>query len=287
MSLPILIVKLAVVAAFLVMFLRTNKPIWGVGLLTVTSAILLDTLLSTFSREEILNELGFFYFVIAGALIAGAAFWLWGLLKTWTGSSESAAGTAPNASSQANAGAEIDQTASRGSADHSGTVYDRQELVDQIHDRFSPDDLLDLVFDLGLNENDVFVYGQDGSHAVVNIVMLAESSGQSTQLALAVERILTPIPADHLPRLEKLDSNSPPTILRNYLLINYSLAELQNFCREMDIDWEIIAGDGKKAKVRNLLLYLYHRNRIDQLIDLLQSQPAEDDTRTNKDSRAS
>lgn len=277
MSLPILIVKITVVAAFLVMFLRTSKAVWGVGLLTVISAILLDTLLSTFSREEILTELGFFYFVIAGVLIAGAAFWLWGLLKSWAGSPDSETINPTNPPAPAMTAPETGL-----SAENSGTVYDRQELVNQIHDRFGPDDLLDLVFDLGLNENDVFAYGQVGSQAIDNIVNLAESSGQSTQLALAVERILSPIPADHLPRVEKLDSDSPPTILRHYLLSKYSLTDLQNICREMDIDWEIIAGDSKKSRVRNLLLYLYRRNRIDQLIRLLQPQPTvEDNTGQN------
>ena len=266
MSLLILIVKIVVVAAFLVMFLRTNKAIWGVGLLTVISAILLDTLLSTFSREEILTELGFFYFVIAGALMAGAAFWLWGLLKFWV---------TPQASQRENlaqtpAAQAVTVPKNISSGNDPATAYDHQELVDQIHERFSPDDLLDLLFDLGLNENDVFVYGQDGNQAIANIVMQAEATGQSTQLALAVERILTPIPADHLPRLEKLGPNSPPTILRHYLLTNYSMTDLQHFSLELEVDWEIIAGDGKKSKVRNLLLYLYRRNRISQLIELLQ-----------------
>lgn len=273
MSLPILIVKIVVVAAFLVMFLRTNKAIWGVGLLTVTSAILLDTLLSTFSREEILTELGFFYFVIAGALMAGAAFWLWGLLKSWVSPQVSQMeNLAPTPAAQP-----ISVAGNDSSANKAGTVYDRQELVAQIHDRFSPDDLLDLVFDLGLNENDVFVYGQDGNQAIVNIVTQAETTGRSTQLALAVERILTPIPADHLPRLEKLDPNSPPTILRHYLLTNYSMTDLQQISLELEVDWEIVAGDGKKTKVRNLLLYLYRRNRIGRLIELLQSQALDED----------
>ncbi|GMQ78127.1 MAG: hypothetical protein BMS9Abin02_0625 [Anaerolineae bacterium] len=273
MSLLILIVKIVVVAAFLVMFLRTSRAIWGVGLLTVTSAILLDTILSTFSREEILTELGFFYFVIAGALMAGAAFWLWGLLKSWLSPKvPQEENLAPTPAVQA-----VPLPKNETSGNDLRTAYDRQELVDQIHDRFSYDDLLDLVFDLGLNENDVFVYGQHGNQAIVNIVMQAEAAGQSTQLALAVERILTPVTADHLPRLEKLDPNSPPTILRHFLLTNYSIADLQQISLELDVDWETIAGDGKKAKVRNLLLYLYRRNRIGQLVELFQSQALDED----------
>jgi hypothetical protein len=123
----------------------------------------------------------------------------------------------------------------------------------------------------------VFVYGQDGNQAIVNIVMQAEAAGQSTQLALAVERILTPISADHLPRVGKLDLNSPPTILRHYLLTNYSISDLRQISLKLEVDWEIVAGDGKSAKVRNLLLYLYRRNRIDELIELLQSEALDED----------
>jgi hypothetical protein len=39
---------------------------------------------------------------------------------------------------------------------------------------------------------------------------------------------------------------------------------------ELDIDWEQISGLGKKEKVRNLLLYLYRRNRLDDLLTLMQ-----------------
>ncbi len=81
MSQFFLIAKIVVVAFFLIMFLRGNKLIWGIGLLTVTSAILLDTFLSTFGRDEILDTLGFFFFVIGGMLFAGAAIWLWAVLR--------------------------------------------------------------------------------------------------------------------------------------------------------------------------------------------------------------
>jgi hypothetical protein len=37
----------------------------------------------------------------------------------------------------------------------------------------------------------------------------------------------------------------------------------------------MIGGDSKQTKVRNLLLYLYRRNRIEDLIDLMQ-QPLQE-----------
>ena len=49
---------------------------------------------------------------------------------------------------------------------------------------------------------------------------------------------------------------------------------------ELGVEWESIAGDSKKSKVRNLLLYLYRRNRVDELIDLMQ---ASEDTLESSD----
>jgi len=84
MSILLLILKVTVVVFFLIVFLRTIRITWAIGLLTVTSAILLDTFFGTFGREEMIAELGFFYYVIAGVLFAGASFWLWGLIRSMT-----------------------------------------------------------------------------------------------------------------------------------------------------------------------------------------------------------
>ena len=65
----ILILKLLIVAVFLVMFLRKPTLTWGVGLLCVTTAVLLDTLLGTFDTMALLAEMGFFFYVIAGVLV--------------------------------------------------------------------------------------------------------------------------------------------------------------------------------------------------------------------------
>ena len=75
----LIIFKLLVVLFFLAMFIRKPNVAWGIGLLTVTTAVLLDTLLGTFDREELLGELGFFFYVISGVLLAGSAAWFWGI----------------------------------------------------------------------------------------------------------------------------------------------------------------------------------------------------------------
>jgi hypothetical protein len=221
MNTLILILKIATVLFFLVKFLRGNKLVWGVGLLTVTSAVLLDTFLGTFNREQMLGELGFFFYVFSGAIFGGAAVWLWGLLRpvsTQSAAVPAASNLRPLESISVNqeppawnrppAGETID------------TAYDRKMLYDQIRYRFSPDDILDLVFDLSMNENDVIAYQQEAHESIIRIINLAEERGQTGALALAVERILTPIPRETLPRLEKLNPDSPQTVLRYYLIAN-------------------------------------------------------------------
>jgi hypothetical protein len=229
---------------------------------------LLDTLLSTFSRDEILGQLGFFFYVIVGGLVAGAALWLLGLLgpRVRDAGSESSSGSQEKSVSRF---AVIESNKVKQSS--VDTAFDRQMLFEQLHDHLGPDDLLDVIFDLGWVENDVVAFDQDNNQLIVAIIDLAEHRGQTGELALAVERILTPIPSENLPRVEKLTADSPPTILRHYLLATCDLAALEELAIRLEIDWELLGGDNKKSRTRNLLLYLYRRNRIPELIDLLQA----------------
>ena len=83
MQIAFTVLKLLIVLIFLVKFLRRPSVVWGIGLLTVTTAVLLDTLLGTFDRDALLGELGFFFYIIAGALLAGSAAWFWGVVRPW------------------------------------------------------------------------------------------------------------------------------------------------------------------------------------------------------------
>lgn len=266
MDLLFLAAKAIVVAFFLIMFLRGNKLYWGIGLLTVTTAILLDTLLGTFGREQLLVDLGFFFYVISGALFAGAAVWLYGLLRPLTAANYPEEAPQPAAASN-HGKISVDANATKNDDE---TIYDRQMLYEQIRYRLGPSEIQDLIFDVDINENDVFVYKQDIDQVIRSIVSLANDKGKGGDLALAVERILTPISADKLPRLERLSVDSPPTVLRHFLLANYSLDQLEGMANELEIDWETIPGDSKNSKVRSFLLYLYRRNRLAELIEIMQ-----------------
>ncbi|MEM7116156.1 MAG: hypothetical protein AAF614_27205 [Chloroflexota bacterium] len=277
----LLILKLLVVLTFLLLFLRRPSLPWGIGLLTVTTAVLLDTILGTFGPEQTRAELGFFFYIISGTLFGGAALWLWGLFRPLGNSAATTARTAvsshqPNRVTTPQAPTNIDnQVGTAYSQSASGrnqetAAFDRQMLYEEIRQRFGQGDILDLVFDLGINENDVVTLGQPIPDLIRNLMDFAEAHEMTGALALGVERILTPPPPSHLPRAEKISVDSPPTILRQYLLANYKMAQLQQLTSWLGIDWEQLHNGNKKNKVRSLLQYLYRRNRIDELIVLLQ-----------------
>jgi hypothetical protein len=273
MTLLFLVIKIVVVLFFLIMFLRSDKLVWGIGLLTVTSAILLDTFMATFGRDEMLELLGFFYYVLAGAIFAGAVLWMWTLARPYIQPNKIAGAPQERVANTRIESAnwpEIDD-------EPADTLVERQMLNEQIRDHLSPDDILDLIFDLDWNENDIIRYNQDNDQVIVRLINLASERNQTGNLALAVERILTPIPAENLPRLEKLGVDTPHPVLRYYLIANYSAGELQQISADLQIDWEVIGGDNKKTKVRNFLLYLYRRNRIDELIVLMQADGSKAD----------
>lgn len=271
----VLILKFAVMAVFLFMFWQRPSLKWGVGLLTVTSAVLLDTFLGTFNREEMLAQFGFFFYIIAGLLVGGAAYWLLSLfqplqtLVTTTGGMESTAVSPPLSPTQSKTNGSIHFTPG---TDETGTAFDRQMIFEEIRDRLSREDVLDLLFDLGIQDNEVMNIQEDMVQLIVNLMELTAQRGQTGQLALAVERILTPPAPETLPRLEKISLESPPTILRHYLLANYDLEKLRRTAVVLGLDWEQLAVANKKSKVRDLLHYLYRRNRIDELINLMHAK---------------
>lgn len=264
----LLVLKFIAIIFFLIMFLRKPSLVWGIGLLTVTTAVLLDTLLGTFDREALVAEMGFFYFIIAGTLFAGAALWFWGLLlpKIRPPAATSSAIAVPEEIVLPSSSSPPRKTGG------SDSFADRQMLYQEIRQRFGREDLLDLMFDLEINENDVLSLDQDMNQLIINIMDYAESTGQCDEMALAVERILTPPPADHLPRLERIQADSPPTILRQYLLANYSLNELQQLAADLNIDWEQLDAGAKREKTRSLLQYIQRRNRLEELVDLMQKK---------------
>lgn len=279
----LLLLKLLVVVLFLVMFLRRPSLPWGVGLLTVTTAVLLDTIIGTFDRAALLAELGFFFYFIAGVLMGGGAFWLLGLLWPHLPQTAGLTPTVPNqAASVAEPGPVI--PAANGptgptlpeplplveaAENPEDAAYDVPALLDDIQRRFGREDVLDLMFDLEIPETAVISLNQNLQSLAHDVVVYATRNGQTAQLALAIERILTPPPPEMLPRLEKLTPASPRASLRYVLLARYNLEKLQKMAARLGVDWEQLEGAEKRGKVREFLQYLYRRNRVDELLDLM------------------
>ena len=302
MQIAFTVLKLLVVLVFLAKFLRRPSLVWGIGLLTVTTAVLLDTLLGTFDRDALLAEMGFFFYVIAGALLAGSAAWFWGVVRPLLPGSAGVTSAArqdplPNPLPRGE-GTRSPLPRGEGTispaplpprspapapvippprpADHEDGYavagYDRQMLYEEIRHRFSHDDLQDLMFDLDVNELDVVVPGQTNDELIIRVMDAADDSGQTGAVALAVERILTPPPPEYLPRPEKLSVESPRTVIRHYLLAHYSVEQLQQLAADLGIDWEQLDAGTKKDKTRALLLYLYRRNRLADLLHAIQAR---------------
>lgn len=257
--------KLIVVLIFLIMFLRNSRIVWGIGLLTVSTAFLLDTVWTTFGREEILADMGFFFYIITGALFAGAAIWFWSVLRPFLAvdnTLNSEASPAPVAATPiVPDGAVL--------TDDEGAYADSRELFDEMRERLSPRDLRDVIFDLQLSENDVLAPNQEMVHTAARIITRAQEQEKKGDLALAVERILTPVPPESLPRREKLTASSPPTVLRHFLLAHYTLEGLVELARDLDVDYQQFDHANKSDLARNLLLYLQRRNQLGRLVDCL------------------
>lgn len=259
--------KILVVVGFLIYFLRRPSLISAIGLLTVATAVLLDTILGTFDREQVIGELGFFFYVLSGLIFAGACIWLTAVTRPIWGEqiflqkAVTEPKTAPIVTRQFTPLLnEIDES-----------PIDRQMLYEEIRRRLGYEDLFDLMFDLEIYENDVMTLPQDTTDLIIRIMDYAAERGLNHQLSLAVERILTPPPPDHMPRLEKITVESLPTILRHFLLANYSLPDLQRMTDILEIDKEQLDQHNKKTFVRHLLLHLQRRNETGRLIEVMQS----------------
>lgn len=271
-----LVIQLIIIGIFFVMFIRGSKLFWGIGLLTVSGAVLLNTILNIFGRQEMILSLGPWFWVINGVLLAGAAIWLWGILSPYVTNALPAAEVISTQVQIATAGerrpTEIQDISERAvSMAREASAHDLQLLHDQIRFNLSPGDVLDLIFDMELAENDVVALTGDMRQTIVNLINTAVEREQTADLALAIERILTPVPPDHFPRLENLHAGTPPTILRRYLLAFYSIEDIERMVADLEIDWERLGLGSKQKKVRHLLLNLQRRNRTQELIELMQA----------------
>ena len=257
------IIRLALVLLFLILFLLRGTRAWAIGLITVSVMVALDALRS----RGILIELDFLGYVLGGMLAAGAFLWLNGIAQSGD-RFQSASRTSVTAPVEQISGVRVSaKPTGANSAENKG--FDRQLIFEQIRDNLGSDDVLDLIFDLSLKENEIVNPGQSMPNIIMRVLDEAEKSNQMTQLALSVERILTPMPKDHLPRIERLSAETPPHLLRQFLIQNYTVSDLALLSSKLGIDWQDMGSDHRKSRVRRLLLHLQRRSRTSELVALL------------------
>lgn len=279
-----LIIEITLILFFFFMFLRQTNVTWAVGLLTVSTVVLLNVIRIIFNLEDALVTSGLWVQILGGLAFGGAAIWLFGLLRPYlgdgmlpadNGSAEPANRINGMGPMQAAVTPDNEQLLSRRAVGMSRDVseYDRQLIYDQITQNLGTEDLLDLMFDLEMAENEIVAPTKDMRQTIYNIIEVADEREQMGDLALAVERILTPVPPDHFPRLSRITVESPPTILRRYLLTFYDLEALEEMAVDLEIDWERLGIGSKQQKVRNLLLWIRRRNRMGELIEAMHARP--------------
>ncbi len=279
-----LIIQILVILFFFVMFYRRSDFTWAVGLLTVTSAVLLNVVWAIFRLGDLAESAGLWVQILGGLVFGGAAIWLVGLLRPHMGDGfipSAGIATSQNGSSMKNGDSpssnnpNIESLLSRRAVgmQNESSEYDRQLLFDQILQNLSNEDVRDLMFDLEIAENEVVAPMRNMNQTIHNIIDLAADRDQTADLALAVERILTPVPPDHFPRLSRINTETPPTILRRYLLTFYDLKMLEEITNELEIDWERLGIGSKQQKVRNLLLWIRRSNRMGELIEAMHARP--------------
>lgn len=242
------------------MFLWRSKISWGIGLLTASAIVLLDAM----REQALLDEVGYMGYFLGGLIVAGAYFWANAMLGRYRGEAHEHGDEAPPSKQPLK---QPRRTAT--AAPSASGAIDRQMIFEQIRSNLNADDVRDLVFDLDLYENDVINPSQDMNQVILNLMESAESNGKSPQLAMSVERILTPVPRENLPRLVKISAETPPALLRQFMIANYNLRELAQIATHLGIDWEELGTNSKKSRVRELLLHLQRRNQTPQLIRYL------------------
>ena len=75
-----LVTGIALILFFLVMFYRRSDFIWGVGLLAISSAVLLGVTRVVFNLDGSSAMTGLWLQLISGLIISGIALWFLGVL---------------------------------------------------------------------------------------------------------------------------------------------------------------------------------------------------------------
>lgn len=78
-----------------------------------------------------------------------------------------------------------------------------------------------------------------------------------------------PVPVDDEIDDEGIIVSSEAEELYKLCLIYFSLEEIRELCFELRVDYDSLTGEGKPAKIRELILYLYRRDRLYEFVEVV------------------
>lgn len=87
--------------------------------------------------------------------------------------------------------------------------------------------------------------------------------GAASNTAGPAEGNPQPLPPDQRQKLQRV---------RHFLTAHFNEEELRNLAFDLGVDYEDLAGTGKSAKVRELLLHLQKQNRLEEVIQAARAQ---------------
>ncbi len=70
----------------------------------------------------------------------------------------------------------------------------------------------------------------------------------------------------------KMTKVPPSSQLRQGIVSRFDKEELRTLCSDLDVDYDVLRGEGQASKVRELIAYLERRRRIPELVEIIRQQ---------------
>ena len=163
------------------------------------------------------------------------------------------------------------------------TNEQRVALIKALTESFSTYSALERAVLFGLGQNLRTISGGVSlTHTIFELVRWMEATGRIFDLLRAARqespenRVLQELEARLFP-LPNSDASAPEgaislTQLHQILIERFSSEELRILCFDIDVDYETLAGANRSSRVRELILYLDRRGRLDDLIRFLRQR---------------
>jgi len=152
----------------------------------------------------------------------------------------------------------------------------RQVLIE----RFSNDELRILSFDLGIDYDGLLVEGK--ANKALELIRYLERRNRIPDLVAVISKQRPDISLNSLlegtekatlkPRGDlsrRHFSGRDMARLQNIIYEHFDGEDIRTLCFQMGVDYDTLLGEGRRAKVRELVLYLWRREQISELVDIV------------------